>query len=265
MTLVVSDISKHGIVMVGDSAVTKRQAGGKSVSADAVKVQYSAKANVGFAIWGKAAMSSTRFDYWLRDFITNEIGESDAIEGIGAKLADQINSDLSKMGRPWSALVRGVHLAGYRDGEPVLFHVHCGHQGEPSHELRLYHDYPDDQKISAKEFDAILKSGYVHLRNGYHPHFAVLFNSLFPYTAQLREIANIQFPYPNIEGRLAFYKLLVKFVAETLKASREHPGVNDMLGAIAFDRTGIKIDERLPFPTESFEGDIDNEFEFGSG
>ena len=220
MTLVVSDISRHGIVMVGDSAVTKRQGGGKTVGADAVKIQYSAKANVGFAIWGKAAMSSTRFDYWLKDFITNEIGEGEAIEEIGAKLADQINSDLSKLGGPWASLVRGIHLAGYRDDEPVLFHVHCGHEGEAPHELRLYHDFPDDLKMPAKEFDEALRSGYVHLRNGYHPHFAVLFNSLFGYTAKLREIGKIEFPYPDIEGRLAFYKLLVKFVAETLKASK---------------------------------------------
>lgn len=262
MTLVVSDISKHGIVMVGDSAVTKRQNGLTTVSADAVKIHYSARANVGFAIWGRAAMRATRFDYWLRNFIETEIAEGDSVEAIGTKLAEQINADLAKMNKPWTSLVRGVHVAGYRDGNPVLFHVHCGHANEPSHELRLYRDYPDDQKISPEQFSAALNSGYVHLRNGYHPHFGALFNSLLGYTAELRRAANVLFPYPSTEGRLEFYKLLVKFVAETLVASKQHPGVNDILGAIAFDETGMKIDKRLPFPAESFEAELDEEFEF---
>ena len=77
-------------------------------------------------------------------------------------------------------------------------------------------------------------------------------------------MANVQFPYPTTEGRLEFYKLLVRFVADTLVASKQHPGVNDTLGAIAFDETGMKIDQRLPFPSESFEAELDEEFEFES-
>lgn len=42
-------------------------------------------------------------------------------------------------------MVRGIHVAGFRNGLPVLFHVHCGHDNEPAHELRLHKDYPDDQ------------------------------------------------------------------------------------------------------------------------
>ena len=264
MTLVVSDISRHGIVMVGDSAVTKRRNGTKTVSADAVKIQYSARANVGFAIWGKAAMRKTRFDYWLRGFIETEISDGDSIEEIGSKLADQVNADLAPMGKPWRSLVRGIHIAGYRNGQPVLFHVHCGHPNEPCHELRLYRDYPNDKGLTAEQFAAALDQGYIHLRNGYHPHFGALFNSLLGYTDQLRRVANVQFPYPSVEGRLEFYKLLVRFVAQTLVASRKHPGVNDALGAIAFDESGMKIDERLAFPAVSFESEIDRDLEFRS-
>ena len=168
MTLVVSDISRHGIVMVGDSAVTKRQNGLTTVGADAVKIQYSARANVGFAIWGRAAMRATRFDYWLRNFIQTEIADGDSVEAIGTKLADQINADLAQMNKPWNTLVRGVR-GRVREGNPVLFHVHCGHENEPSHEVRLYYDYPDDARVAPEQFLAALDSGYVHLRNGYHP------------------------------------------------------------------------------------------------
>jgi len=69
MTLVVSDISTYGIIMVGDSAVTNRIGKTVSVSSDAAKVQYCGKTNVGFALWGNAGVGSKRMDYWLDDFI----------------------------------------------------------------------------------------------------------------------------------------------------------------------------------------------------
>ena len=46
MTLVVSDISRYGIIMVSDSAVTRCTGGVKRVSADAYKVQYAEAANM---------------------------------------------------------------------------------------------------------------------------------------------------------------------------------------------------------------------------
>jgi hypothetical protein len=55
MTLVVSDISRLGVLMVGDSAVTiKRRNLPDEVESGAVKVQYSEKVNIGVAMWGYA-------------------------------------------------------------------------------------------------------------------------------------------------------------------------------------------------------------------
>jgi hypothetical protein len=56
MTLIVSDISRYGIIMVGDSAVTRCTGGVKTVTADAYKVQYAEPANIGFALWGNAGV-----------------------------------------------------------------------------------------------------------------------------------------------------------------------------------------------------------------
>src|SRR3989338_9888070 len=105
MTLVVSDISIHGIIMVGDSAVTRRSAFGVTVAADAVKVQYCSKANIGFALWGNAGTGSSRMDSWLNQFIQNQIQSNDSVEGIGKKLADSLNTELAKVNMPWKDLV----------------------------------------------------------------------------------------------------------------------------------------------------------------
>ena len=53
MTLVVSEVLRHGIVMIGDSAVTY-SLGDEivGVKPGAVKVQYSPELNVGISMWG---------------------------------------------------------------------------------------------------------------------------------------------------------------------------------------------------------------------
>ncbi len=192
MTLVVSDISSLGIVMVGDSAVTLGQNG--SVISGAVKVQYSSIANVGFALWGNAGTLPARMDHWIADFIQNSVQPNESVEDIGQKLVTQLNPILSSSGSPWKDLVRGIHIAGYKNGLPCLFHVHSGHYNEPAHELRLYKDYPDGQSWSESYFNYLLEFDFIHLRNGYHPLFGPLFDQVLEYSKQLRTNFNITFP-----------------------------------------------------------------------
>jgi hypothetical protein len=258
MTLVISDVSSFGVVMVGDSAVTNQQNG--TVREGAAKVQYSPLANVGFALWGKANVGEGRLDEWLADFISTRIVSTDSVEEIGQRVATDLNSLLSRSGRSWKSLVRGVHLTGYRDGLPVLFHVHCGHPNEPAHELRLYRDFPDDHSYTQIVYRAKLNSHFLHLRNGYHALFGPLFDSALQYSVSLKTLFNIQLPHPSLEGRLEFYKSLVKFVAGTLKAAHLPQEVNETLSAIAFSETGLVIDERLPVAPPSASPSFDEFF-----
>jgi len=247
VTLVVSDISSLGIVMVGDSAVTDSRT--NTVTAGAIKVQYSAAANVGFALWGNAGVDHRRIDTWLAEFISTRISKNDSVEDIGNRLSSELNAILVASRKSWADLVRGIHLAGFRNGLPVLFHVHCGHDDEPAHELRLYKDFPDNKKWSESHFRHLLSFGFIHLRNGFHPLFAPLFERAVQYAGDLRAQFNIQFPHPSLDGRLEFYKLLVRYVAGTLKAAKLSQGVNDTLSTIAFGPAGLIVDERLSFPT----------------
>jgi hypothetical protein len=246
MTLVVSDISHLGVVMVGDSAVT-RQAGHlpPEVVPDAVKVQYSATVNVGVAMWGYANVGHQRLDHWIAEFLQNSVQPNDGVEAIGRRLADQLNPILAETGRPWKDLVCGFHVAGYRGELPCLFHVHCGHYNEPAHELRLHKDFPDVQKWSERHFKFMLRFGFIHLRNGYHPLFGPLFDQVLKYSKTLRADFDISFPHRTLQGRLEFYKLLVKFVTGVLAASGEHQGVSEPLSAIAFNENGLVINEQL--------------------
>ncbi len=263
MTLVVSDISHLGIVMVGDSAVTQQCSDlPPQIVSGAVKVQYSEIANVGVAMWGHADVSNQRLDYWMAEFLQNSIKSSDSVEDIGIKIADKLNPILIANGKAWKDMVCGFHVTGYRQGLPCLFHVHCGHYNEPAHELRLYKDFPDDKGWSEQHFEFMLRYGVMHLRNGYHPLFGPLFDRVKDYSNSLRSQFDISFPQRTLHGRLKFYKLLVRFVAGVLDASGEYQRVNDQLSAIAFSNDGLIINEQLPLQCseEGIQGDLTNYF-----
>ncbi|MBI5602793.1 MAG: hypothetical protein HY879_05505 [Deltaproteobacteria bacterium] len=254
MTLVVSEISRHGVVMIGDSAITYSDAYGSPVDAieGAAKVQYSEKANIGFAIWGNGIIQGQQIDAWLKDFIDSSIVENEELESVGQRLTARLRIELEKENRPWYQLVFGIHLAGYKEDLPRLWHIHCGHHNETPHEPRLYHDYPEDQKWPEDYYRALFfppgseATAKVHLRNGYTPHYALLFKSIDEYVNNLRENLGIDLPRNSLEGQLHFHKLLVRFVAGALVAAGEHPGVNDKLSSISFNRSGLISDDRFP-------------------
>ena len=202
-------------------------------------------------MWGYGQVGEKSLDSWIADFIESEIDSKDELKQVGQRLANRLNEELSKTKKPWSELVCGFHLAGYKNGNPKLWHVHCGHEHEERHELRLYKDFPDDQGWTDEDFqNSLLHGHFCHLRNGYHPIFASLFDSILNYSETLRQNFNIKFPHDSFEGRLRFYKLLVQFVADTLVAAGEHPGVNNVLSAIAFNQNGPVFDEPLPVAQE---------------
>jgi hypothetical protein len=232
--------------MVGDSAITRRSGTGVTVTSDAVKVQYSAEANIGFAMWGRANVGLKRIDFWLRDFIASEIHAGNTIEDVGQRLTSALNNDISARGGVTSSDIRGIHIAGYRDHKPVLFQI------TGSAPLVFHHDYPDDQKITPDQFALGLKNGgEVHLRNGLHTHFAILYEASLVFAGGLKAALAVDFPQPSLRGRLDYYKILVRFVADTLLATGQHPGVNQQLSAIAFDCAGLQHDERLAFGASS--------------
>jgi len=252
MTLVVSEVSKHGIVMVGDSAITiDRQDGTDPIAVGgASKVQYSRKANVGFAMWGYADVRGKRLDLWMDEFIRSEIEEGEEMESIGQRLTNRLKNELEQMGLPWCKLRFGIHMAGYQNGLPRLWHIHCGHSdfpyNEPPHEPRLYHDIPADNSPTDDWLWRIQEGAAPHLRNGYWRHYAKLYDAIRNDYGSFHEYLKIKLPKEPLEGRLEFHKILVRLVAGLLSAVEPHPAVNNELSSVAFTNDGLKIDERLP-------------------
>ena len=237
MSLVVSDISSYGIIMVGDSAVTRKSNGNKSYHGGCVKVQFCKKSRIGFAIWGRADVGAIRMDQWLQNFVANHTHDGENIVTVGERLATTLNAELAKSDNKYFR--RGIQLSGYVGKTPVLYHVHSGHLNEEPHELRLYRDCPDDLGLSLERLHELIAGGSsFHLRNGRFQHFAALFKNVHDYSQTLKVILDTELPPPDLKGRLEFYQMLVRFVAGVLRIAKQDGSVNEDLSWVAFDCYG---------------------------
>ena len=167
MTLVVTEVSEtFGCVVVGDTAVTIRKPNCPTpeVVLRAEKIHYSAEAGIGFAIWGNACLDGRRVDELVSAF-AGSLTRAASPRSAGRALASLLTTEGQRDGRSWEALRGGVHVCGYQEAVPVLFHVHTGHEvPAPPGPFQLYEDYPN------------ATAAWYHLRNGYYPMFASLFD-----------------------------------------------------------------------------------------
>lgn len=235
MTLIITEVSEaFGCVVVGDSAVTV----GTRVVYGAEKVHYSSAANIGFALWGNACLSGRRVDELLATFVAS-LGASDTPRSAGNELAAFLVREAKADSRDWLALRGGVHICGYENSVPVLFHVHTGADlPAPQGPYQLHEDFPD------------ASAGY-HLRNGYYKMFSGLFDGMQRYAEHL---AQMGFEWPNkfVEDRVSYYSIMVDTVAHTLQAARRLQSVGGLVSAFAFNRDGIQVDKRVARGTENF-------------
>jgi hypothetical protein len=230
MTLVITEASeRYGCVVVGDTAVTikRKNSVAEDVERGVRKVHYADKANIGFAIWGNACLAGRRLDELVSEFV-DSLTNAETPRSAGKSLAETLRGLGHKDGRPWQKLRGGVHVCGYQDGKPVIFHVHTGPEWPaPQTPFQLYEDFPD-------------ASGGGHLRNGHYEMFSVLFEAMQRYAAGLRGLG-FKWPESSVDDRVSYYTIMVETVGRTLEAAGRVPKVSDLVCAFAFNRNGIQV------------------------
>lgn len=273
MTLVVSDVSKFGIVMLADSAVTETWSqpidlpSGKQltdvVRIGAQKIVPIEPINAAISIWGFGAIQSSPgnnelripVDLFIRDF-AELVDAGTSLEEVGNKLADAVNS------RIVVGIERGgFHLAGYANqgGKcfPALYHIHTGHDNEPLHELRLYHDFPFDwyekDGINAGEcvdrWLADLEAGSARmLRNGIFPFYAMLWQRMRELMTDMALVGFVcpdysAFPGRELEVRSRFLKLQLQTICEFFRLSKFPKYIAMPISCITISTQGIKTFE----------------------
>jgi hypothetical protein len=242
MTLVVSEVSKFGIAMAADSAITTRypstfllQSGKPApptVRTGAQKIVPIRAINAAISVWGFGTIGTTvdqdakiPIDKFLSDF-AESINPRDELDEVGEKLAKVVNARI-RIGE-----VRGgFHLAGYTQEAgvrfPALFHIHTGHNPEgPHEELRLYRDFPFDSGRNVQKWLEDLKSWTFWLRNGSYDVYASFSENLNNLMSNLEKHSNFICPDHSkfstpLEARGRYLKLQIQTICEFYRLSNK--------------------------------------------
>ena len=245
MTLVVTTASRFGITLVGDRAVSHLVGGQPPTVADqeARKVFHSAAANIALACWGNTDCPGVDYFTWLNTFVDGDIRGGMSLREVAVLLGQRLTAQLQPLaderhGR-WSSLRRGIHLSGYVDGVPCIYHVHTGAPERWHHNPRPYFDYPDEYGGSMETYKAGLASGaYAQLFNGFHELFGVVGESIKPLRERLEEEFELTIPAPTLRAQLEYSRALVRFAAGMLRAADRAPQVSTEVDVIAFNDSG---------------------------
>ena len=140
MTLVLSELTRFGIAMAADSAITFSEPlpTGDSrlrVVIGANKLQVIPKLNAGISIWGKGSIivgdDVIQMDTWIENLIAEREDDYDSLGSLATLLASEANNHIRPIDvsqEPGGTV--GFHLAGFVDyeGEPrqTFYHVHNG-------------------------------------------------------------------------------------------------------------------------------------------
>ncbi len=220
MTLVITEVSKFGIAMVADSAVTFTEvlpSGDKThhVLNGARKLQVIPFINAGISVWGLGSVPTSNgqlsTDSWLEYFIS----QHSAIRTIG-EFAKTLTQDLQKVvGNKKQPM--GFHLAGYTEvgncSLPTFYHIRNvdgNYKHYEHHEFVAGHDYPP-QEISENQV-------YV-TRNGDYGPYAALAEAVQMALPHIQIGMGIAMPYPSLDGRVAYHTAWVRFVSELYASS----------------------------------------------
>ena len=242
MTLIVSEISKYGIAMAADSAITTTfpenwtlPSGARvpaTVRTGAQKLVPIRAINAAISVWGVGTVGTPDdpcaripVDKFLLDF-AERVRRGDSLEDVGERLAREMNDGMGD-----SRDAGGVHLAGYAEHQgrrfPALYHIHRGHPDESPGPLQLHRDWPfESGKTFEEALDYIEGGGFVGLRNGDFGVYALFAKYLHELMERLRK--DMDFICPDhdserfespLQARGRYLKLQVETICEFYRLS----------------------------------------------
>lgn len=242
MTLVVTTVSRWGITVVGDRAETNEALGPEKVFAtpEARKVFFAKRLRVSLAFWGNAQWPGGDYDEWILNGLMPELERTASLRDIAQHVCDRVNDGMLELGGNFEKLRRGVHVAGFIDGLPHLYHCHMGeHPPKPQSAMQVHKDYPDIHGGGLEAYRARIKNGLPgQLRNGRHDLFNFIGESLEGLRESFEQLYKTPLPEPSLQGQLYFDIALVRFAAGLMRAAGKVPTVSDAVDWYAFDSAG---------------------------
>lgn len=233
MTLLLTEITRFGIAMAADSAITFREplpAGGTRIRVvrGANKLQEIPRLNAGISMWGQGSFRMgddvINMDTWIENLITEREDDYDSLENFATLLASEINNHVQPIDvtqDPFGTV--GFHLAGFVDFEgeslQTFYHVHNGRsqalemRGEPVANpsvVNANHDFPPHMAIELSG-----RLVWYRTRNGDLQIYNRLWGLLEAFLRNFERESHIVIPHStSITDRSDWLKFQIKTMAE---------------------------------------------------
>ncbi len=270
MTLILSQVSKDGIAMAADCAVTERfppewdwtLASGAmvpdTIRTGAQKLVPIDAIDAAVSVWGCGTVGTldcpnawVPIDKFLRDFAENMVSDGESLEEVGTRLACLVNKRMGDNRDPM-----GFHLAGYVEQKgrrfPALYHIHRGHRDELPEPLKLYRDWPfESMTKTGKSLDEALAyidgGGFVWLRNGDFKVYAVFAEYLNCLMNRLQKEMDFICPHykerrfrDELEARGRYLKVQIETICEFYRLSNRDETIAKPVSWLTISPCGIQ-------------------------
>src|SRR5258706_2019567 len=220
MTLIITELSKFGIVMVADSAVTFTEIlpdGSQfhHVLNGAQKLQAIPYLKAGISVWGLGSIPTQNgnlsTDVWINDFISRH-SQVSALSDFADRLAQELQESLGE-----EQVSVGFHLAGFVEVEnqnlPTFYHVRNVDGTFANYE---FHEFIVGQDFPPRELAD--NESYI-TRNGDYGTYAVLATAVHNALPIIQRGVGLNIPHQSLQGRIAYHSAWIKFVSELYASS----------------------------------------------
>ena len=247
MTLIITELTAHGIAMAADSMVTTTHlASGFQYTTPnaAMKLQTVEHLAAGVSCWGEGRINGVPTDEWLADFIMNSTACT-TLQAFATALADELNIAVGL--RPAHECQLGFHLAGFEDYQgtptPSFFHIHGGPsttlQGRGisvnPEQFNANHDIPPDV---FRDIIATGRDGWI-TRNGDYYLYTQIFRRLETFFQELRPLGVVIPNSQSIADRCEYLTFQIRTVSTIYRISNLVPGIGGPISYLGIIPTGI--------------------------
>jgi len=247
MTLILTELTAHGIAMAADSMVTTTHlaTGLQHTTPNAaMKLQTVEHLTAGVSCWGEGRIAGVPTDEWLADFIMHSTAYA-TLQAFATALANKLNTTGGL--RPARECRLGFHLAGFEDYQgtptPSFFHIHGGPsttlQGRGINvnpeQFNANHDIPPDV---FREITATGRDGWI-TRNGDYYLYALIFQRLETFFQELRSFGVVIPNSQSIADRCEYLVFQIRTVSTIYRLSNLVPGIGGPISYLGIVPTGI--------------------------
>lgn len=248
MTLILTELTPHGIAMAADSMVTTTHlASGLQHTTPnaAMKLQTIEHLTAGVSCWGEGRINGVPTDEWLADFIVHSTACS-TLQAFATALANELNITAGL--RPARECRLGFHLAGFEDYQgtptPSFFHIHGG----PSTTLQGRGISVDPEQFNAnhdispdvfREITAMGRGGWI-TRNGDYYLYAEIFRRPETFFQELRGSLGVVIPNSqSISDRCDYLVFQIRTLSTIYRLSNLVPGIGGPISYLGIVPTGF--------------------------